>query len=440
MFLRNILFNSDDVGRVVDDYRDDSRAWEYWLTRMGERARAVPHRDFSYLKRRFHSFSEFARVVSLLRSGVVERQTNKRWTSRFLFPFGRHAVYEDVNVNEATNSTTREYINFGRTGELLYLMLCRSEQRDELVPYVTEIVTGSQKWDRLVAALQPEGQDDLALRGRSYLPYESHPVFDRLSEDWLAISRLRLPPFDTYPHLVLLSGLHLMRYHLAVGAAWGGRDAPILMVCEIVAPRKTLVRELSLTSYAENDALSSQAIERFVSALRLTPSWRDAVSGDGAFAQCKDLLRQWVWWGDDYEGPSDPESLISDLRSDAVKRHARHLGQFHRSFGREIGLVSRRGTTRLRYAPTDELMESLLLANVPQRMEFDQFLQRIYERYGLVIGDRQAELVLSGDEFDRKAFQKNAQRLEQRLASLGLLRRLSDACAYVINPYATVTG
>ncbi len=40
------------------------------------------------------------------------------------------------------------------------------------------------------------------------------------------------------------------------------------------------------------------------------------------------------------------------------------------------------------------------------------------------------------DEFDKKAFQANSRRLEQRLGSLGLLRRLSDGCAYVVNPYA----
>jgi hypothetical protein len=44
-------------------------------------------------------------------------------------------------------------------------------------------------------------------------------------------------------------------------------------------------------------------------------------------------------------------------------------------------------------------------------------------------------MVLSKDEFDKKAFQANSRRLEQRLGSLGLLRRLSDGCAYVINPY-----
>ena len=39
-------------------------------------------------------------------------------------------------------------------------------------------------------------------------------------------------------------------------------------------------------------------------------------------------------------------------------------------------------------------------------------------------------------DFEKKAFQTNSHRLEQRLASLGMLRRLSDACAYVQNPLA----
>jgi len=43
--------------------------------------------------------------------------------------------------------------------------------------------------------------------------------------------------------------------------------------------------------------------------------------------------------------------------------------------------------------------------------------------------------VLPAEDFDSSAFEDNARRLEQRLVSLGLLRRLSDACAYVENPY-----
>lgn len=440
LFLRNILFNSEDVMRVAEQQPDSRSAWESWLARMAERAQAVSVRDFSYLRDRFHSFEEFARIVQLLRSAVVERGSNKRWSSRFIFPFGRNALYEDLNVNPKTNKASREYINFGRTGELLYLMLARSNARDAVRSVVSRMVAEDGRWNRLVSLLQPPvDPGDQPTRGKSYLPYDSHPVFDALAEDWLAVSRLQLPGYDAYPHYVTLGGLHLLRYHMAVAAAWAddgdarGRNLPL--VCEIVAPRKTLVRELSLASYARNDGISSRAVERLVERVRQSEEWKRAIEGTGAFLRCRELLQELVWWGEDYEGANDPDALLAALRTKALKGHRDHVGQFHRVMGREIGLVSRRGTTRFRYAPTDQLVRSLLFANVERRMELNEFLARLFDRYGLVIGDREAEQVLMAEDLDKKAFQANARRLEQRLSSLGLLRRLSDACAYVVNPY-----
>jgi hypothetical protein len=98
--------------------------------------------------------------------------------------------------------------------------------------------------------------------------------------------------------------------------------------------------------------------------------------------------------------------------------------------------VSKRGTTRLRYAPTDAFLKSLVFSNVRKRIEFNDFLVQLYQRYGLVFGEREAEKVLSIDNMDKKPFRANSLRLEHRLGSLGLLKRLSDACAYVENPYS----
>lgn len=209
------------------------------------------------------------------------------------------------------------------------------------------------------------------------------------------------------------------------------------MVCEIVAPRKTLIRELSLRSYGENDARSNYAVERFVQRIQESHQWKTAAA-TGAFVECQAVLREAVWWGDKYEGPNQPSDLLAELRRVARRGHQQHVAQVHRSYGREIGLVSRRGTTRLRYAPTDQLMKTLLFATVERRMEFGEFLECLFNKYGLIIGDREAEIALPADEFDRKAFRANARRLEYRLASLGLVRRLSDACAYVENPYGSV--
>jgi hypothetical protein len=112
----------------------------------------------------------------------------------------------------------------------------------------------------------------------------------------------------------------------------------------------------------------------------------------------------------------------------------------HLSYGKGIGLVSSRGTTRNRYAPTDELLKTLVMARVPGRIEFGKFLADLHIHYGLVFGPVEAKQALAEADFDDTSFERNRSRLEGRLSSMGLLKRLSDACAYVINPFAKKTS
>jgi hypothetical protein len=244
-----------------------------------------------------------------------------------------------------------------------------------------------------------------------------------------------MPGNDVLPHLVNLAAFHLVLYQLRVARDVAQVSGDFKMVCEVVAPKKTLIREISCEQFQENNLLSSRAISAYIDAIEASAEWQAAKVANGAFAQCKAVLARTVQWGDDYSGTSTPEGLMETFRSDAKRRHNQNFAQIHRSYGRELGLVSKRGTNKLRYAPTDDFLKCLLYANVVNRMELRQFLACLWERYALVFGDREAELVLPKDEFDKKAFQANARRLEQRLSSLGLLKRLSDGCAYVINPY-----
>jgi hypothetical protein len=438
MFLRNILFNNDDVIKISEEGLDSRSSWGRWLKTMEQSVTGVPERNFAYLRDRFQSFAEFAQVVRLIRGTVVERESNKRWTSRFVFPFGQNSLYIDVNINPVSGQPSREYINFGRSGEILYKMLSRSSYRRELIPFITSMVSGPNRWDRLIAALQPEDNNDHERGSKScYLPYLYHPVFDDLALDWLAIFNLQLPAFDSYSHLVSLATLHLLRYHLAISSTWSSRQIQPNLVCEILAPKKTFIREVALESYGSNDSLSTQAAEHFVERIRRSNPWQIALAEgeSGAFIRCREVLKEAVYWGENYDGPNDPEGLLAELKNTVRKGHQQHVAQVHRTYGREIGLISRRGTTRFRYAPTDQLIKTLLLATVERRMKFDEFLALLYKKYGLIIGDQEAEVVLPVEAFDKKAFQANARRLELRLASLGLLRRLSDACAYVENPY-----
>lgn len=434
MFLRNILFNNDKITEIDERHPDSSTAWQLWLQWMTDHAQEVTPRDFSYLKAHFHSFRDFARLVALLRSSNVENETNKRWTSRFVFPFGANGLYVDLNLDGS-----REYINFGRTGELLYLMLCRSAHVDALKPHFERMFATNNTWNRLLTILQPETDDDNDRPGSpSYLPYKRHPRFDQLAEDWLTISNLNFPRQDAFSYLVTLGALHVLLYQLAVAAEVAGSPLPHLL-CEVVAPRKTLVRERSSENFQQNNLLTEQAIRAFIKVqIEESEEWRSAISSSlteqEAFARCKQLLSDRLWWSDEYEGLPNPNALLEDLRSVALKRHRQHAANVHRSLGRHLGLISKRGTNKLRYAPTDGLFRALVVANVVDRMELGEFLARLYLRYGFVFGDKEAEIVTDGADFDKKAFQANSRRLEQRLSSLGMLKRLSDSCAYVENP------
>lgn len=438
--LRNVLYNNHILPSILDRFPDDGRAWKEWIAWMEENARGVAKRDFNYLQDRFSGFREFARLISILRTSTVESESNRRWSSRFLFPFGQSCLYEDLNIS-AANKVSREYINFGRTGELLYLMLCRSSSAKAIVPYLQKLVTNQNPWNTFVALLQDDEQEHREQRGKSFLPYTTHPAFDALGTDILHLFKLDLPGFDAYPHIALMSTMHVMLYQMTVSSQALGIARPPI-TCEIVAPRKTLVRELSITSYQNNSQLSAQAVAAFIDSIASSDEWKAAVSSPDAYPRCKELLLDQVHWprdADDYDKAHEPATMIKHLRQSALSRHRQHAGNVHRSYGRSIGLISKRGTNKLRYAPNDALLKSLILANVADRMEFKEFLQRLFVRYGVVIGEREADQSLEESEFDSKAFQSNASRLEQRLNSLGMLRRLSDACAYVLNPYAEAT-
>jgi hypothetical protein len=437
LHLRNILFNNPQLADIRLAFAHDSNRWDEWLKRMRS-ATGLAQPQFGYLKERFHSFDDFAEVVALIRSSSIEVNSNKRWTSKFVFPYGRHSLYEDLDHNASTND--RRF--FGRTGEVLYLMCCRARRKSELLEALeTCFARTDATWDMIVRSLQPPEDESLSRdRANAFLPYTAHPCFDDLVEDWLAILNLNLTGFDVFPHLVNIAGLHLIKYQLTIARQLLGHPTPPSFVCEVVAPRKTLVREISCDLYQDNNLLPAEAVGAYITAIESSTAWTQAVTENGAFEKCRAILRERARWGEDYDGPSDPYQLIQALRQAALKRHRQHVANIHRNYGREIGLVSKRGTVKLRYAPNDSLLKSLLFANVDKRIELNEFLAKLEQRYGIVFGDREAERVLPKGEFDKKAFRANARRLEQRLGSLGVLKRLSDACAYVINPCCEETA
>jgi len=439
--LRGLLFNNPFVESIRERPISDEEKWREWTDRFEEDSTKLGDQDMSYLRGVFSSFDDFAKAIELLRSSAFEARSNKRWSSKFVFPFGPDALYEDLRI-DAKGGASNDRRFFARTGELLYLMLSRARRGPELgAKLVERLFDPSKTMNRLVKAMQGEAQLVEGAREVGPLPYDSHPRFDRMCEDWLAILSRDMPVYDALEHLIVNAGLNLLLYFLECSKTVVGDADPVEIVCEIVAQR-TKVRALSGDSYQANQALSVRAIRAEVENVKLDPRWDAAMQSGNPQGGCLDLMREMFQWPtddkDDEEYLNLPgDNLVSKLIEKAELRHEQHVGKIHATWSKSIGLSSRRLARRNRYAPNDRFLKTLVVTIVDSRMQFDEFLSEAKKRYGIVISDVEGARLVIDKRVDQEALSDNGRNLETRLVGLGLVRSLSDSCSFVENPFGS---
>lgn len=440
--LRGLLFNNPYVESVRERALSDDEKWKVWKELFAVDATGIGDEEMDYLRSVFLSFDDFAKAIELLRSSAFEARSNKRWSSKFVFPFGPDALYEDLRVDSVGASNDRRF--FARTGELLYLMLCRAEHGPELGQKLVErLFNAKAPMNRLVKAIQGPPQLANDARDVGYLPHATHPRFDQLCNDWLSILSRDMPIYDALEHLIASAGLNLLLYFLECSKTQSGDTEPVEIICEIVSRERTKVRALSGDAYQANQALSLRAVRSAVEQIKLTDEWTAALASDDPEGACSSLMRAWFQWPptakdeeSDYIRMSG-EELVRMLSEKALSRHEQHFGKIHSAWSRAIGLSSRRLSRRMRYAPNDRLLKTLVVTVVDERMQFDEFLHELRHRYGLVIGDAEGAYLVSNKQVDQEALSENRGNLETRLVGLGLVRRLSDSCSFVENPFGS---
>jgi hypothetical protein len=440
--LRGLLFNNPYVESIAESALPNEEKWRQWFEKFDQGKTGNGDDDMAYLRQSFSNFDDFAKSVELLRSSSFESRSNKRWSSKFVFPFGPDALYEDLEIDSRGKmSNDRRF--FARTGELLYLMLTRATKGAELGDILAKrLFDREAPMNRLARALQgpPQSADDPRLSG--YLPESANARFDQICEDWLSILAKDMPIYDALEHLIAISGLNMLLYFLERAKRVAGDDDPVEIVCEIVSKERTKVRALSGDSYQLNQGLPAKAVSAYVESIRMDSGWAKAASDDFPEAERVKLMRERFQWpsvdgGDDedYSGES-PDALVVKLAELAIARHEQHVGKIHASWSRAIGLSSRRLSRRTRYAPNDRLLKSIVVAIVDDRMQFDEFLAEAKRRYGLVVGDAEGARLVNAKLVDQAELSENRGNLEARLVGLGLVRRLSDSCSFVENPFA----
>lgn len=436
--LRSLLFNNPFVEVIRARQIADETKWSQWIDLFQPDATEMASLKFDHLRPAFMTFDDFARSIELLRSSAFEGQSNKRWSSKFVFPFGPDALYEDLRIDAKDNASNDRRF-FARTGELLYLMLCRAKNSQALGhQLVDRLFNNPSRLNQLVRALQGPVQLAPNRRDVGYLPYAELPRFDRLCDDWLAALSRDIPIYDALDHLITMTGLNLLLYFLECGKRTIGDVEPVEFVCEVISRKRTKVRAISGDSFQANQAVSLQAVRAHIESVRADPNWETALKSDDPKGDCAKIMAERFQYTRDDNVEIDQlsgEGLIEQLIKNAESRHSEHIGNIHNAWSRSIGLSSRRLSRKLRYAPSDRLLKALVVTVVDERMEFSEFLDEIYRRYGLVVGHIEGAKYIQSNIVDLEALMDNAANLEARLFGLGLVHRLSDSCAFVENPF-----
>ncbi len=432
--LRFLIFNNPRLHHIEKTVGSDFEKWRQWQDSI----RGTYNRDYSYLKKRFGDFSRFVRVVEFFQHTSLEPERNRRWTSKFVFPYGPDCIYADVREKGGSlESADRRF--YARGGELLYLMLNRSNSAKKLAKLIrAKLLNSNERWNFLARELMPEDENgDYIKTSVGYLPYEERQEYEDIAEDWLKLLNLRIPGASILDPLMRVTALNILLYIMRRSFEEIGEETEPCLVLEIAAPRKTALFELSNENYSQNRTLTRRALQTHINSIKKTDDWLKACNERSPSQAALQLLeKQFKWERKNISGKNrGPDHILEELLSAAQKRHKAHVANVLPDWSRRIALSVSRRRMGTWYSPDDALLKALVMTIVEDREEYNRFLSKLYDRYRIVVGVAEAEKAFGSLPTDERVLAENATRLEQRLRTLGLLHRLSDDCAYVVNNF-----
>ena len=429
--LRQVLFQDhalDAIARGGDDLSEDAK-WEKWLN--GRNPKEIVH-----LRERFDTFSSFHDAVDLLRAAVVEPERNRRTTSRHLVPGGVDMLMADYGLKPGDKiNNDRKF--FARGGELVFLMLNRSKHASQLEQLIRKrLLTTGSRWNKVARLLQPPSahDPDPVQYKIGYLPLRSHPTYDRLAEDWIALLSLEHLPDDQLAEpLMRLTGLHIVRYLIERSAEVLGRRAEQPIPLDMATDSAAGLRRVSRERFQRHREMSRLAISKVIDQFAESQEWNDTDKAGDPVAMRKKILKD-AFSHTVSPKTTEADAMIEEMRGEALTKHANHLGLMLATQTDRIGLgVARPGQGRW-YAASNGFLEAIVLANVTAPVELEQNLERLWARYSFVVGPLVGQREL-GEDAPFEQLRSNQRIFEERLRMLGFVERLSDDCAFVRNPY-----
>lgn len=153
----------------------------------------------------------------------------------------------------------------------------------------------------------------------------------------------------------------------------------------------------------------------------------------------EEAIKQYIYEGIDiYYG-----GLTQDKKEKQFKNAEEDTYKLFRKLGKEIGIIIPLKGTGMRYTLSETVIKFLVMSLIPagNKVTFEQFLDMMYEHFGIVIAQKHYLMAKENGCFKESAaaasfLNANANDFAQKLKNCGFLRDLSDATAIVENPYS----
>lgn len=420
--LRRLIYQNEVLETVARLSVPDEQKWAQQFAYLQGKEEAdlyrFNERDIAHIRSGFESFESFYNAITILRSLTFDPLSKKRWTSKFIFPISLEYVWCDFNNKESTDD--RRF--FARGGEVIYLMLCRSEleTRRQLELHFGLWLEKQNSSFAKIARLLMRDEERIQLEEKDrkdlgFLPYHNLPIFNDLGNDLSRVMSLELERLDKIKVMIDLVGYHMGNYILSIGETYHNCTSPSELkkphyLVEIVSKVASSIRKTSIqTISAQRNKLKRCLSTRADDIIQLYPTEIES------------------------EDENERRKKTEIQLKNAELYFAKSVSGYPNKCFQAIGFVSKKNTRSHRYVLTEDFLHSLVVTILgdEKRMELNHFITQLRLKFSIYVDTSpDAEYELIQEDLNR-----NAKNLSGLLYEMGMLRHLSDACSYVINPY-----
>jgi hypothetical protein len=416
---------------------------------------------------------DFFRNLEIPLTDGTGKQANRSWYAKTLYPLHESLLFFELRTHSKGNvkSYSFERNFFARGGELYFLMLSYGtennlELRENIQDRLKALLGKNKAIENIVSKISSRLNDERAsdlypLRkeaesNREYpmLPVTDDVIYSEFAEEFYNLISLNIDIYELFELMTSLITFQLGRYMLK--RAQLNVNDKMTLFFDCLDAQVGPIQKLSARSFSDNELLIKNKFEDFfrqtfnekipsekfvhqnLEGWRAEPELLIELLGLSRLSKIrKNKVAKVIQKCDSYDKVMNHLfNIVKDIVSDQLKKHQLSIV---RGLTRDGGYGGYRRGSKYRYFMSDTFIQALVYANLDpgKQMEFHNFLEKVYLKYGFIIGEIQAKEdgIYEKSKLNVSYFQRNEYALREKLRHNGLLIEYSDATAMIRNPY-----